>query len=119
MRCKYKDTLCKYAIEYNKLGVLKWALENNFNYSYNDCITAIDKNNPDALGLILKENNYKKLLEKELSITKYKINKKLETYINSTQLDENKKQALIRIILNIHDIPYNYNNNNNNNNNNN
>ena len=66
MYCKYKDTLCKYAIDYKKIEVLKWALNNDFNYSYTDCQIAIKKNFPDALNAILVKNNIKdkKLLEK-------------------------------------------------------
>ena len=65
MYCKYYNVLCRYAIDHKKINVLKWALNNNFNYSYKDCEIAINNNFPEALEEILKKNVVEKWLEKK------------------------------------------------------
>lgn len=95
--CKYRENLVSYTIKYKKNDLLKWALYNDFNYSYDDCATTIDENLPKALEEILKKNQEKKLLEKKLA---HQQGLEYNQMINSNKqeiLDIIKKTLLNRI----------------------
>ena len=99
MYCKYYNVLCRYAIDYKKIEVLKWALENNFNYSYKDCEIAINNNFPEALEEILKKNVDEKWLEKKEGLvpTNNIMNVAIETI--ETKLMSNNNMIKFRKII--------------------
>ena len=63
MYCKYQKNLCQLAIEYRKINILKWALDNEFYYYEKDCAIAINNNFPEALEAMLEKNSEDGLLK--------------------------------------------------------
>jgi hypothetical protein len=66
MLAKYKYHLCNLAIKANKINVLRWALDNGFDYNDSTCEVAIDENNKEALKMII--NKFKKNRDRKNSI---------------------------------------------------
>lgn len=55
MLSEYKYKLCPSAASKGKVNILKWALNNGFEYGFGTCEAAINANSPECLKLVLNK----------------------------------------------------------------